>query len=85
MRARDSSAATSDERRLWCNGMEDVACVPIAPAARMEAGASDVDRWAHYSGGYRDRLLDGPQGPPDLGCRTPDGVKHKAYRGIVLG
>jgi hypothetical protein len=54
MRARDSSAATSDERQLWCNGMEDVACGPIAPAARMEAGASDVDRWAHYSGAYQD-------------------------------
>jgi hypothetical protein len=33
--------------------------------------------WAHYLGGYQDRLLGGPLGLPDL-CRTiPDGVRHK--------
>jgi hypothetical protein len=41
--------------------------------------------WAHYSGGYWDRLLRGPMGLLDLGCTTPVGVKHKAYRGLVLG
>jgi hypothetical protein len=41
--------------------------------------------WAHYLGGYQDRLLGGPLGLPDLRCTTPDGVKHKDYRGEVLG
>jgi hypothetical protein len=40
---------------------------------------------AHYLGGYRDRLLGGPLGLPDLRCMVPDGVKHKDYRGEVLG
>jgi hypothetical protein len=41
--------------------------------------------WAHYLGGYQDRLLGGPLGLPDL-CRTvPDGVRHKDYGGEVLG
>jgi hypothetical protein len=41
--------------------------------------------WAHYLGGYQDRLLGGPLGPPGLRCTTPDGVKHKDYGGEVLG
>jgi hypothetical protein len=41
--------------------------------------------WAHYLGGYRDRLLGGPLGLPGLRCTVPDGVKHKDYRGEVLG
>jgi hypothetical protein len=41
--------------------------------------------WAHYLGGYQDRLLGGPLGLPDLRCTVPDGVKHKGYRGEVLG
>jgi hypothetical protein len=41
--------------------------------------------WAHYLGGYQDRLLGGPLGLPNL-CRTvPDGVRHKDYGGEVLG
>jgi hypothetical protein len=41
--------------------------------------------WAHYLGGYQDRLLGGPLGLPDL-CRTvPDGVRRKDYGGEVLG
>jgi hypothetical protein len=41
--------------------------------------------WAHYLGGYQDRLLSGPLGLPDL-CRTvPDGVRRKDYGGEVLG
>jgi hypothetical protein len=35
--------------------------------------------------GYQDRLLGGPLGLPDLRCTVPDGVKHKDYRGEVLG
>jgi hypothetical protein len=41
--------------------------------------------WAHYLGGYQDRLLSGPLGLPSLRCTTPDDVKHKDYRGEVLG
>jgi hypothetical protein len=41
--------------------------------------------WAHYLGGYQDRLLGGPLGLPDLRCTVPDGVKHKDYGGEVLG
>jgi hypothetical protein len=41
--------------------------------------------WAHYLGGYQDRILGGPLGLPGLRCTAPDGVKHKDYRGEVLG
>jgi hypothetical protein len=41
--------------------------------------------WAHYLGGYQDRLLGGPLGLPDLRCTVPDGVEHKDYKGEVLG
>jgi hypothetical protein len=41
--------------------------------------------WAHYLGGYQDRLLGGPLGLPGLRYTTPDGVEHKDYRGEVLG
>jgi hypothetical protein len=41
--------------------------------------------WAHYLGGYQDRLLSGPLGQLDLRCTAPDGVKHKDYGGEVLG
>jgi hypothetical protein len=41
--------------------------------------------WAHYLGGYLDRLLDGPLGLPDL-CRTvPVGMRSKDHDGEVLG
>jgi hypothetical protein len=41
--------------------------------------------WAHYLGEYQDRLHGGPLGLPDLRCTVPDGMKHKDYRGEVLG
>jgi hypothetical protein len=41
--------------------------------------------WAHYLGGYQDRLLGGPLGLLDLGCTAPVGVKHKDLGGEVLG
>jgi hypothetical protein len=40
--------------------------------------------WAHYLGGYQDRLLGRPLGLPDLRCTAPASVKHKDYRGEVL-
>jgi hypothetical protein len=48
-------------------------------------GLSYGPPWAHYLGGYPDRLLGRPLGLPDLRCMTPDGVKHKDYKGEVLG
>jgi hypothetical protein len=41
--------------------------------------------WAHYLGGYQDRLLGGPLGLPGLRYTAPDGVEHKDYEGEVLG
>jgi hypothetical protein len=41
--------------------------------------------WAHYLGGYQDRLLGGPLGLPDLRYMAPEGVEHKDYTGVVLG
>jgi hypothetical protein len=41
--------------------------------------------WAHYSGGYQDRLLGGPLGLLDLCYTAPDGVERKDYGGGVLG
>jgi hypothetical protein len=36
--------------------------------------------WAHYPGGYQDRLLGGPLGLLDLCCTVPAGVKRKDCR-----
>jgi hypothetical protein len=41
--------------------------------------------WAHYLGGYQDRLLGGPLGLPGLRYMVPKGVEHKDYIGVVLG
>jgi hypothetical protein len=41
--------------------------------------------WAHYLGGYQDRLHGGPLGLPGLRYTAPDGVEHMDYRGEVLG
>jgi hypothetical protein len=41
--------------------------------------------WAHYLGGYQDRLLGGPLGLLDLGHTAPDGMGRKDYGGGVLG
>jgi hypothetical protein len=41
--------------------------------------------WAHYIGGYQDRLLGGPLGLPGLRHTAPEGVEHKDYTGVVLG
>jgi hypothetical protein len=47
-------------------------------------GVSYGPPWAHYLGGYQDRLLGGSLGLPDL-CRTvPDGMRRKDYGGEVL-
>jgi hypothetical protein len=41
--------------------------------------------WAHYLGGYQDRLLGRPLGLPGLRYTAPEGVEHKDYTGVVLG
>jgi hypothetical protein len=41
--------------------------------------------WAHYLGGYQDRLLGGPLGLLGLCHTAPDGVRRKDYSGEVLG
>jgi hypothetical protein len=41
--------------------------------------------WAHYSGGYQDRLLGGPLGLLNLCYTAPDGMELKDYGGGVLG
>jgi hypothetical protein len=48
-------------------------------------GLSYGHPWAHCSGGYQDRLLNGPLGLLDLGFTTPDRVGHEAYGVLVLG
>jgi hypothetical protein len=40
--------------------------------------------WAHYLGGYQDRLLGGTLGLPGLRYTAPEGVEHKDYTGVVL-
>jgi hypothetical protein len=52
---------------------------------KVLGGLSYGPLWAHYLGGYQDRLLGGPLGLLDLCCTTPDGVKRKDHGGEVLG
>jgi hypothetical protein len=57
----------------------------ILPLLQRDIQVSYGHPWAHYLGGYQDRLLGGPLGLPDL-CRTvPVGVRCKDYGGEVLG
>jgi hypothetical protein len=62
-----------------------MACVGRTRGAVKTWPLSYGPPWAHYLGGYQDRLLGGPLGLPGLHCTAPDGVKHKDYRGEVLG
>jgi hypothetical protein len=55
------------------------------PCGRNVTTLSYGPPWAHYLGGYQDRLLSGPLGLLDLRCTAPAGVKHKDYGGEVLG
>jgi hypothetical protein len=48
-------------------------------------GVSYGPPWAHYLGGYQDRLLGGPLGLPGLRYTVPEGVEHKDYTRVVLG
>jgi hypothetical protein len=52
---------------------------------KVLGGLSYGPPWAHYLSGYKDRLLGGPLGLPNLCCTVPDGVRRKDYGGEVLG
>jgi hypothetical protein len=52
---------------------------------KVLGGLSYGPPWAHYLGGYQDRLLGGPLGLPGLHYTAPEGVEHKDYTGVVLG
>jgi hypothetical protein len=56
-----------------------------AVRASVEAVVSYGPPWAHYLGGYEDRLLGGSLGLPGLCHTAPDGVRRKDYGGEVLG
>jgi hypothetical protein len=63
------------------------AWVRSAAAGHDVAGTGEVSYgppWAHYLGGYQDRLLGGPLGLPGLRYTAPEGVEHKDYTGVVL-
>jgi hypothetical protein len=77
---------------LWYSGTPEY--YSLRPSRLLEAllldykvleGLSYGPPWARYLGGYQDRLLVGPLGLLDLCCTVPDSVKHKDYRGEVLG
>jgi hypothetical protein len=51
---------------------------------KVLGGLSYGHPWAHYSGGYQDRLLSGLLGLPDLCCMTPNGMERKDHGEGVL-
>jgi hypothetical protein len=58
---------------------------PTRLEASLPAPLSYGPPWAHYIGGYQDRLLGGPLGLPGLRYTAPKGVEHKDNTGVVLG
>jgi hypothetical protein len=71
--ARDGAAGSDSSPARWLEEGDDGWILSYGPP------------WAHYLGGYQDRLLGGPLGLLDLLCTAPAGVKHKDYGGEVLG
>jgi hypothetical protein len=51
---------------------------------KVLGGLSYGPPWAHYLGGYQNRLLGGPLGQLGLCHTAPDGVVLKDYSGEVL-
>jgi hypothetical protein len=77
--------------RFSCPGLPHIPLVQDPPTS-LEASLPAPPRklsygppWAHYLGGYQDRLLGGPLGLPGLRYTAPEGMEHKDYRGEVLG
>jgi hypothetical protein len=60
-------------------------CSAGIEVSREWAPVSYGPPWAHYLGGYQDRLLGGPLGLLGLRYTAPEGVEHKDYTGVVLG
>jgi hypothetical protein len=60
-------------------------CPFIVVSHRVVILVSYGPPWAHYLGGYQDRLLGGSLGLPGLRYTAPEGVEHKDYTGVVLG
>jgi hypothetical protein len=58
---------------------------PIVRMKKLMMQVSYGPPWAHYLGGYQDRLLGGPLGLPSLRYMASDGMEHKDYEGVVLG
>jgi hypothetical protein len=56
-----------------CWGLDMIGPLPTAPGGPLSYGPP----WAHYLGGYQDRLLGGPLGLPGLRYTAPEGVEHK--------
>jgi hypothetical protein len=76
---------------LWNSGMlKDYSPRPsrllkdILLDYKLLGGLSYGHPWAHYPGGYQDRLLCGPPGLLDLGYTLQDSMEHKETRGLVL-
>jgi hypothetical protein len=83
---RHASAAVASRRRLLTSPVPPSrarglvqASSPTGPirAAGRRQGLSYGPPWAHYLGGYQDRLLGGPLGLPGLRYTAPEGVEHK--------
>jgi hypothetical protein len=93
----DSTTATSKDpimatpvqgscRPLRPRAVHSTSELPFRAMVRHQPGdLSYGPPWAHYLGGYQDRLLGGPLGLPGLRYTTPEGVEHKDYIGVVLG
>jgi hypothetical protein len=63
---------------------DTLSSAPLSPIPdQLSRALSYGPPWAHYLGGYQDRLLGGPLGLPDLRCTEPTGVKHKDYGGVL--
>jgi hypothetical protein len=75
----------SNTQTSFCRGFTHVILGTKGNGTGVMVFLSYGPPWAHYLGGYQDRLLGGPLGLPDLRCTVPDGMKHKDYGGEVLG
>jgi hypothetical protein len=60
-------------------------CLPMQLAGDKGITLSYGPPWAHYLGGFQDRLLGGPLGLPGLCYTAPEGVEHEDNTGVVLG
>jgi hypothetical protein len=65
--------STREGGSRWVSRARRVGCLSYGPP------------WAHYPGGYQDRLLGGPLGLPGLRYTASEGVEQKDYTGVVLG